>query len=219
VLPLPKAPKGVSETIVVRGQAGLPRTEPDPPDPTPAPAVVVSNELVGAHPAVRWLETALKGAKPDPHGRLVVGPSYAPEVRVCKAAAPRALRLLDALAKALEARGHRLVAQPRTPEHTAMELMVFVGDEDTTVTIEEKLGRNPHVLTAEERSRKAKWGFSNFPKYDNFASGELTFRMSRAHYKYTGRKSWSDEKLEALRRMTCTRRWSAIVAKCEFKTI
>lgn len=80
-------------------------TDPPPVSPRPAPVEVpLPESLAGAHRAVRDLAALLRKAKPDEHGRLVVGDGC---LIVSTAGHRRALLLLDGLCKGLEGRGHR----------------------------------------------------------------------------------------------------------------
>ena len=176
----------------------------DPAGPSPGPpardvpTVTVDEQLADPHSAVVWLDKAFASAKPDQHGRLVVGHSWSPDVCLRETCRERALRVLDALFKALEARGHRVEARVRGEHSTSNELLVDALGDEFSIEIEEKLGRNPHVLTAEERREKEKYAWSRAPKYDYFPSGELKLKLGLTHWKYQGRKSWSDTKTQRL---------------------
>ncbi|WP_394825002.1 hypothetical protein [Pendulispora albinea] len=161
------------------------------------PMVVVAEQLTDPHPAVQWLASAFKDAKPDKLGRLVVENPWGPEFSVTKGRVARALLVLDAFVKALEARGHRVEVKPRG-DSGRPDMLAFVFEYDFTIELEEKLDRKPHELTKEEKQQKEKWGWSNFPKYEYFANGELALRIARTHYNYTGRKSVSDTKLRRI---------------------
>jgi len=190
---LPKAPPGVTNQITLTrhiSNTGEPRPA--------APAVEVSERLNDPHPMVVWLKAELDGAKKDKHGRLMVGHEWSPEVCIRPSSVPRALRLLDALVKALLERGHEVKESPEGDAAGYADLRAVIVGETISVEIEEKLARKPHVLTAEERSQQAKWGWSNFPKYDYYPDGELAFRIRPSHYKYGGRKTWSDTKVHRL---------------------
>jgi hypothetical protein len=78
-------------------------------------------------------------------------------VSITKRCEGRALRLLDALTKALEARGHRVEAKARGDGASTPELLAFVLGNDFTIEIEEKLARKPHILTRDEQKKRDRW--------------------------------------------------------------
>jgi hypothetical protein len=190
---LPKLRLGTRDRIVLN-KAPRPLGEPRP----VAPDVKVSERLVDPHEVVRWLADTLEEAATDKYGRLIVGPAWSPDVCLRKACSRRALVLLDALCKALAGRGHQVEAKQRNEHHTTNEITVRIVDQDLSIQIEEKLAQKPHILTAEERQQKEKSGWKKFPKYDYFADGELAFRISGTHHKYTGHKSCSDTRTQQL---------------------
>jgi hypothetical protein len=162
------------------------------------PIVVVSERLTDPHPAVRWLEEAFASAKPDPYGRLDLRNSYGPAFSVRPPHVRRLLRIMDALAKALTVRGHEVVAAKRSEKLSCPDILVRLAGEQFALQVEERLDRKPHALTAEEKQRKAQWGYVNPPSYDYFTDGALKLKLMFTHYKYVGQKSWSDTKTRRL---------------------
>lgn len=193
---LPRVAAGSTESIVLR-QAPI---DPDGniPEREQAPLVEVSDKLTEPHEAVAWVKDELSRASTDGYNRLVVGPDWSARVRIRKACVSRVLLLLDAFFKALVARGHRVEAGFRGLNPTAKELVVSAFDSCVRIEVEEKLARRPHELTREERQRQERWPTSNFPKYDYFPDGEIQIRLRGTHYKYVGRKSWSDTRTQRL---------------------
>jgi hypothetical protein len=168
------------------------------------PVVVVSDKLLDPHPVVLWLDGELRAAKTDRHGRLLVGFQEFPEAVLTGKCGSRALRLIDAFSKVLEARGHQVQAGTRGPHSSHKEMLVVAFETTLAISIEEKLAREPHALTADERREKERWqkqGWGNWdraPKYDYSPSGELKLCLKFSHYKYVGRKSWSDTKFQRI---------------------
>ena len=111
---LPKAPSGTSDAVVF--EQSVVRSADAPPKPEP-PDVLVGDKLVDAHPAIAWLRDALKKASPDEYGRLIVGHKFGPDVCVRKSTEVRLSVILDALFKALEARGHSVNAEQPYRQH------------------------------------------------------------------------------------------------------
>lgn len=186
---LPALPKNLPEVITFDrvsppAAPGQPKLEP--------PVVQVPDRLSDPHDAVKWLQAAFSTAKPDRYDRLVVGSSYSPCCCVKVQHKDRALRLLDALIKALTARGHEVTAGGRFENSSGTEIVVKVGESTFGLQVEERLGRKPHMLTRDEKERKEKWGLRH-PLYDYFPNGALCLKVEYMHYAYRGRKSWSDE--------------------------
>jgi hypothetical protein len=192
---LPEAPDGV-ETESVFGTL----TQSELAGAVSVPEVRVSHRLEGPHEAVAWIADAFKKATPDEHDRYRVGHSFYPDVCVRKSTIERALRILDALFRALEARGHRVEAQrPEGPHGPERELIVTVFGQPFTLHVEEKLRQKLHVATKEELREQAKSPWYKPRKWDPVPEGDILLRLARGgHYLYTGRRSWSDTKVKRL---------------------
>lgn len=192
---LPKASPGTPQQVVFTNRFLPPSTDDTGATaPVAPPLVNVAERLTDPHEVVAWLKDSLQQATPDHHDRLVVGTSWCQKVTLRPSCVPRALLLLDALFKALESRGHRVVAGNRFEGEPEKQILVHSSDEEFGIELEERLSRKPHVLTREERDHESRWGRSNAPKYDYFANGHLRIRLTLTHYKYRGRSSWSDTK-------------------------
>ena len=161
------------------------------------PLVVVSERLIDPHPTVQWLKRAFDSAKPDEHGRLAVRNVWGAVFSARPAHVPRALRIMDALAKSLAARGHEVVAGGRGKD-SPIEFLVRPSGGQFAIDLEERLDRRPHALSAEEKQRKATGGYFNPQQYDYFPDGALRLMLKYTHYKYVGQKSWSDTKTRRL---------------------
>jgi len=192
--PLSKAPPRVRGEITFRPIASRPK--PGEPRPEP-PKVAVQESLRGAHPLVRAIDVALgKATEKDGYGRLLAGTKYFPSVRVTKNAGRRMLLLLDSLLKGLAERGHGVASG----EPSVERLELVVGGEALSLTIEEKLDHEPHVMTAEERKQQEQplWSRDRIPKNDYFPCGRLSFRLGGIRWKYKGLTVWSDTKAHSL---------------------
>ena len=161
------------------------------------PIVAVSERRSDPHPAVQWLQKAFASAKSDEHGRLTVRHVWGVAFSARPAHVPRALRIMDALAKGLVARGHEIVAGGRGKD-SPIEFLVRPQDAQFAIELEERLDRRPHTLSAEEKQQKARGGYFKPPQYDYFPDGALRVMLKYTHYKYVGQKSWSDTKTRRL---------------------
>lgn len=189
----PRLPSSHDTEPIVFAQGPLPNAQ----SVVEEPIVVVSESLIDPHPAVQWLEGAFVSAKPDEHGRLGVRHVWGTAFCARPAHVPRALRIMDALAKGLVARGLEVAARGRG-ENSPIEFLVRPSGEQFALELEERLDRRPHALTSEEKRRQASGGYFNPPQYDYFPDGALKVSLKYTHYKYVGQKSWSDTKTRRL---------------------
>ncbi|MDQ1710829.1 MAG: hypothetical protein QOE45_279 [Frankiaceae bacterium] len=118
--------------------------------------ILVSDRLVRPHPAVVSLRDA-----PD-------------RLRVSRAERSRALRLLDALFKEAERRGH--VATPLTDRGDAVAT-VAVDGHAYPVQIRELATRTPHVPTTQELAQKQRSPWMRIAEYDYLPNGELQISL------------------------------------------
>jgi hypothetical protein len=126
----------------------------------------------------------------DQHERLVVPGSNGPILAVTVAVHRRALLLLDSLSKALIARGHAVVFQrARGDDRNCWSLGLTVAGETIEASLVERLDRQEHVLTADEKQRAEKGDRYGVPKYDYYPAGRLQLSLHEAS---VARASWSD---------------------------
>jgi hypothetical protein len=147
-----------------------------------AQPIVVGDRLVNPHPLIQATRLALEAGHVDDYAhrnqpRL--------DVRVGKTNLPRALRILDALFKALEARGASVQLDPNH-EHRSC---VKIGEATVTFRLEEEFTRQDHVPTKTDKPYLT-------PKWDHVATGNLTFRIDE--WADGVRKTWHDGKTRRL---------------------
>lgn len=127
-------------------------------DPIP-----VSEQLRSPHPAVKALR--------DNRERL----------RLKRETRARALRILDALAKAAKVRGYE-VTQPK-PDSGYRDakgyLKVTINGHPNTVDLDELNDRVPHEPTATELREKERYSWKRIPDYDYLPSGRLRLSILR----------------------------------------
>jgi hypothetical protein len=120
----------------------------------PANSIIVAETLRGAHPLVRQTRQALEKGKPDDYGMLSWSWSRrCLNVRVSKTELHRALVIMDALLKALEARGYSTEVTKDGP----VETHILIGAEKLKVRLSEKANRSERELTAEEERKPAQY--------------------------------------------------------------
>lgn len=204
----PKAAQGVD--ITASSKVGTTKDEPVvaaaiAAEARPENRVVVTERLRDPHPTVRATAAALTGAQVDGYGMITprVLPEAAREpaplaIRVSPAMRARALRLADALLKALGARGHRLHPGTRPDPRQGGRgetPAVVVEDERIPFLIEEKADRRAHVPTAAELNELKRLPWRTPPKWDHVPSGKLSLRIDVGVYWTDGiRKRWSDRR-------------------------
>lgn len=185
---LPTAGKDGRETATVTRTA--PSQDPGPPDPVVHKAVQslakdenrvkVADQIRNPHPAVKAPYPSRKGTpqwgSPEP------APGRTLPVNVSDSSRGRALRVLDALCKALESLGYPVTAAGAS-----------VQGETVPIAITEKQDRTPHVATAAELARRKEYSWTRIPAWDHSPSGKLSiysecYVSSRSDL----RKRWSD---------------------------
>ncbi len=160
----------------------------------PENRIIVSNELLRPHHIVRATKIALKdiykkhkeytskyGARPNDYGMMFTSPDYpeAADFRVGPDSFDRALRIADAMFKALEKRGAK-IRTTNTQGHWGT--FVFVLGQEVEIRIDERSKRHDHVMTPEEEKREAEYkakgySWSFVQKYDYKPSGELKLKL------------------------------------------
>ena len=108
----------------------------------------------------------------------------------------RALRLVDALFRGAEARGHTVILTDDG------DVRVVVGDESVTVRLREGSERFPHVPTHAEKLIWRRNPYALVPEYDWKPTGELTFEVENvggARSRWAEGKRWRQEgRIDAL---------------------
>jgi len=113
----------------------------------PENKIHVPATLSSPHPLIRATAGRAKGMRPDKYGRISLRANECLDIHVGPASLPRALRVMNALIKALEKRGITI-----SVKNTArFETRVFVRGEELSIGIYESSKQMPHALTASER--------------------------------------------------------------------
>lgn len=174
------------QTVTIRPQAvraERPTKKEEPKKPT-EPTIPVAERLVNPHPLVARAKAAYEGESPDKHG--VVGPHYqrqALNVAVAPKNLGRALRIMDALLKALEARGHGVKLGVTGWSQKPVTSAVIWGHE-----IEFSL-REVSRIEKKERPPEVRW----LGRYDSVYVPTGQLRLHIDEWARDGeRRSWSD---------------------------
>jgi hypothetical protein len=190
---LPPIKQGVPEVTFIYPHQPVTPFQPENPEvlaqiereSEPANSIIVAETLHGAHPLVRHAREVLEKDKPDDYGMLCWSWNQrCLNVRVSKTSLHRALRIMDALLKALEKRGHSAEVSKDGP----MATHILIGAEKVKVRLAEKANRSERELTADEKKRPAHT-ISNRWLYG--PSGRLTFEINE--YCDGLQKKWTDK--------------------------
>ncbi len=162
--------------------------------------------LQDVHPWVEPTARTLRKAKPDNEGVVRAnGPNHC-GIEVGSASVERVIVVLDALVRALEARGQKL-----EPGGTGMH--VTIPPDTASFTLNERIEKRAHTptmeeLAKEERIRKKRerdgrlgiWSFDQeraYPEFDFIRTGELGIEIENRYV--TGlRRSWKDGRRQRL---------------------
>lgn len=174
---LPSVGTAAWEPIVIQGS----RRKPTEPTGSASPPfdVIVSERLVRPHPLAARTISALRAARPDSDGRVTSRGTTGLGVTVAPASIRRVGRILDALVKALEARGHRLEVNRL---HRHLKMMVVVSKEEIGFALSEKL--------RQERREATPGDPLSYREYRLFPTGRLCLQIEN-HWLGT-RTQWVD---------------------------
>lgn len=157
----------------------------------PKNRITVPQHLASLHPLVEVTKKILKKAPTDNNGRVnSFAWQGALNVTVCPESKDRALRIMNALIKALHKRGYTVSASERT-QYT----LVKVLGEEIGIRLEERARKVLHEPTREEALQAKKQGWKSYNTYDYFGTGELALSI---HESYTNQKICKDHKSRAL---------------------
>lgn len=138
--------------------------------------IVVTEVLEKPHPLTKLVRQNLRPPRDDRYGALICRGQNVPDVRVSPTTMDRALRVLDALFKAINAR--RFEFKAGANEHYCMGIVVH--GELISFSLDERLRQEPHRLTDKEKQTKERGGYIYPPTYDYIPSGELTIKIGGA---------------------------------------
>lgn len=140
----------------------------------PANRIRVSATLIEPHPLVSKLARSLETARPGKNELLLKLPPRRLDVHVTESTRNRALCIIDALLKAMEARGY---AVDLTAEDRAATC-VKVNEEVFVFSLEERIARTEKELTPEQKEAVKKTPFvaSFYRDYEFSPTGQLVFK-------------------------------------------
>jgi len=146
----------------------------------------VPDQLTDPHPHVAKAAKSLRGGRTDAQGTVTPRIRSRLDIRVSKASVDRALRIMDALCKALERRGHAVEVDDEGKYTTS----AIVLEERVFFYLEEITTRVDHKPTLAEQVEGKRWRWHT-PRYDFLSSGKLRLRLVDSDY-LSVRTAWAD---------------------------
>ena len=186
---LPKAKPTTRTEYTVQPRLDVAKVPPRVARPVPDVPLASEYHAREAHGAIKLLAVALEARRVDKDDgqRRLHGDSGA-TIRLSPAIQPRALLLLDGLAKALAVRGHEVRFTEPPERHRPCTLSVHLSGVEVHLHLVEPLVKAQHQRTPEEEARFKKYGFALARTFELRPSGRLVLSVG-SHY--SGRK-WSD---------------------------
>jgi len=156
----------------------------------PENKIVVPDSLENPHPLIKRTRTALRAATQTPYATLYSRDDNCLEISVSRASVDRALRIADALLKALESRGHSVAVLTKNQKR----LTEFnIGGEKIVFSMREEVIRVERELTVKEKSElKTNPHAYILNKYSHKPTGSLTIHVETDFWAQGYRKRWGD---------------------------
>jgi len=193
--PLPAVKAGQPTEVTI--EPG-PRPVAQPAGDGEVPLVVeVPDQLRKPHPLVRAAAEALRLPAAPYYERSARQRDGHLAIRVDRRALPRALRIMDALIKALEGRGHRVEVRSDSYRHERYETVAVICGQAVKFFMREERDRVAIEPTPAEVKRAARVG--SFPpqtRFDSRGSGRLALEIDTYEEGY--RRRWADGRRQRL---------------------
>jgi len=153
--------------------------------------IEVRETLADPHPPIERTLRSLEVARPRDDGLVRPRASRCLAIAVSPNLIQRALRIYDALLKALEQRGHKVSASSESGQLT----QVVILDETVGIELEEHLERRERPAPPPGPRQRHRFSFIKSPpvEYDYFPAGTLALRIEGA-FGVGYRRTWSDGK-------------------------
>ena len=159
--------------------------------------VVVPETLSSPHRLIQHTKRSLKSGSVDEKGVLRTQDKGVLNIQVTKSSFDRALRIMNALVKAMERRGYEL--RPRHSSYYGNKhlLAVYVEGEEVLFGLDEKISRQDYTPTPTEQRKldQRKIYPYQLPRHEYIATRKLTLRFW-GWGSNTSRSTWSDAKIQ-----------------------
>ena len=127
------------------------------------------------HPLAAATLSALKTAKASPDGTLAMPKKALLEVSIGPDSIDRAMRIMDTLLKAIDARGWSV----HVTQHNHHQVRVKVGEEEFGLYLYEEVATRPHVPTAVEKQQAQRDFLYTIPKREKYLTGKLSLGFTQ----------------------------------------
>lgn len=151
----------------------------------PGHRIAVPEQLGKPHPLVERTRVATRRLKPDDRGIVTVWDKQVLDIQVTQGLMERALRIMDALLKALEQRGYSVYLSQDTPIRT----WVKVHGQEVSIRLDEP------VRQVKRQPPPRDWMED---RYSYTPSGELRFQTRIEYFGHKDQKTWRDGKSRRL---------------------
>jgi len=150
----------------------------------------VSQHLEALHPLVGRTLKSLHSARKDERGLVRPIAQQCLDIAVGPNSIERAVRIMDALVKALEGRGYPVtILEKERKRLTCVKVM----DETLHIQMKEGTNRTERQLTpAQKKEREQSPWMHRWPQYDYVPSGRLALHITSDDYLGDSRKIWAD---------------------------
>jgi hypothetical protein len=155
--------------------------------------ITVAASLAPLHPLVAKTEKSIRSTKPDNKGMIKPKAHGCLDVRVGRDSIDRAMRILDTLVTALEARGLRV----SNAENKEFAACITFMDEVIEFCLEEKLKIVEKKLTPAQKKEQEKYPWMYSHEYDYIPTGIMSLKIDAWGICDT-RKKWSDGQKQKL---------------------
>jgi len=167
--------------------------------------IVVADQLTNPHDLVALTADVLREAQPGSNGLLDLRDAECLDVRVGQNASDRALRVMDAILKALDVSGAFVVPKGRqTKDGREKSMKAVIDGEPVAFFLTEQFGSVPHTPTQEELRQKKQYSWFHIPEYDLQPNGRLTLSVDEYVWTYgqrSVRKQWADGDTQRLEKV------------------
>jgi hypothetical protein len=156
--------------------------------------IVVPEELVKPHSLIRETSQLLRQMKADNYGCINARHLGGANIRATRDNIGRALRIADALFKALEKRGHSVIVH----QNRTMDTFAVIKNEKVEICLEENVTQIDHVPTPKEIENQQRYSWSYMQKYDYVPSNKLALHINGRVAYYISQRTWRDRKNKPL---------------------
>jgi hypothetical protein len=155
--------------------------------------IMVNDELFQPLSLIKKTKASLRKGKRDHRGIIRCYDQKCLDIIASENGLDRALRVMDAVGKALKDRGFCLLIDENN------KTIVSILGETVEISLEEMVIRKQKPLTKSQEKQKASgdWLYPR-PEYDYFPTGKLSLKIKNIFWRDKLRRTWSDGKKQKL---------------------